>query len=590
MQPVGLPAIAWMPPYVAHVPIATTPHAFGASWSIHQLSVSGCPVASSLPKDVQYPSPLIFSFGIEPSITSTNGLSSSPRAAARNGVRNSSPPGVGDSTLLCRFTLGIPGIAPSSTSSMPGCPAAVTEMESPSQLMPSEIQRMWTSSTPVSVATCHHSHLFQLEGIHQQLLAPQQLEVQARAARAGEREAGPPPLGPARGAAAGRRDVLQLQLRALGRRPLGDQRERQRQCIGDHLAQVAALDLPLGHAASARVTAGDAHDRIGDRQLVHQQILGSGSPTSWSITRLPPNAVSTSTIPGGSPAIAPMSTPAGIAASAASAPSGATIATNRPSLATCIGSIPSSSDAPAPAGATGTSASRIVIATPEARAISLSTDATPPRVASRMQRMCGPAASSSASTSGHRHFVSDTICAARSNSPRASMIAVPCSPIEPDSRMRSPGWAASGASEARGSRRPIPVVVMYMPSAWPRSTTLVSPATILTPASRAAAAIASTSAVSVSASSPSSRISERLSASGRAPATARSLTVPLTASSPIEPPGKRSGLTTNASGVMAICSSPTRSSAASASGARPEPNAGTKRPSIIVCVALPPAP
>ena len=42
-----------------------------------------------------------------------------------------------------------------------------------------------------------------------------------------------------------------------------------------------------------------------------------------------------------------------------------------------------------------------------------------------------------------------------------------------------------------------------------------------------------------------------VSASGRAPATARSLTVPLTASSPIEPPGKRIGLTTKLSVVSA---------------------------------------
>ena len=82
MQPVGLPAMAWMPPYVAQVPIATTPHAFGARWSIHQLSVSGSPVRSSLPNEVQYPSPLMFSFGIDPSMTRTNG-ESSPRAAAR---------------------------------------------------------------------------------------------------------------------------------------------------------------------------------------------------------------------------------------------------------------------------------------------------------------------------------------------------------------------------------------------------------------------------------------------------------------------------------------------------------------------------
>jgi hypothetical protein len=39
--------------------------------------------------------------------------------------------------------------------------------------------------------------------------------------------------------------------------------------------------------------------------------------------------------------------------------------------------------------------------------------------------------------------------------------------------------------------------------------------------------------------------------SGRAPTIARSLTVPLTASSPIEPPGKRIGCTTNASVVNA---------------------------------------
>ena len=86
MHPVGLPAIAWMPPYVAHVPAATTAQARGASRSIHQFSVSGSPVSGSLPNDVQYPSPLIFSLGIEPSTTKMNG-SSSPRTAARNGAR-----------------------------------------------------------------------------------------------------------------------------------------------------------------------------------------------------------------------------------------------------------------------------------------------------------------------------------------------------------------------------------------------------------------------------------------------------------------------------------------------------------------------
>ncbi len=78
-------------------------------------------------------------------------------------------------------------------------------------------------------------------------------------------------------------------------------------------------------------------------------------------------------------------------------------------------------------------------------------------------------------------------------------------------------------------------------------------------------------------------IIETVSASARAPAIARSLTVPLTASSPIEPPGNRSGLTTNASVVIAR-------SPISAASSSPIPNAGTNSPSTSDAVALPPAP
>ena len=131
----------------------------------------------------------------------------------------------------------------------------------------------------------------------------------------------------------------------------------------------------------------------------------------------------------------------------------------------------------------------------------------------------------------------------------------------------------------------------YISSAWPRSTTLVSPATISTSAAAAAAAIASTSARSTSAPRPSSRISERLSASGRAPETARSLTVPLTARSPIEPPGKRIGLTTKLSVVIASRAPSTSTAPASpSSSSAAEAKAGAKSPSIRVWVALPPAP
>src|SRR3954449_4725441 len=173
----------------------------------------------------------MFSLGMEPSITSTNGASSSSRAAARNGARNSSPPSVGESTLLCRLTFGMPGIAPSSTSSMPGWPAAVTDTESPSQLIPSEIQRMSSSSTPATW------HLLHRQRVNEQLLAPEKLHVEAPAAMAGEREAVEFTLGPARAAAAGGGHHFQLQLRALGRRSVGDERPREGQRVGHHLAQ-----------------------------------------------------------------------------------------------------------------------------------------------------------------------------------------------------------------------------------------------------------------------------------------------------------------------------------------------------------------
>src|SRR4051794_3635757 len=501
----------------------------------------------------------MFSFGIEPSITSTNGASSSPRAAWRNGARNSSPPSVGDRTLLWRLTFGMPGIAPSRTSSMPGWPAAVTDTESPSQLMPSEIQRMWTSSTPAAGSLIRDRLLLlDVQRLDSQLLARGHLDVPRAAGAAGEREGGELAAGAAAAAAPGGGHLGQRQLGALGDGALRDQLEREGQRRRDDLAQVADRDLDAGHATAPGMALDHGHDRLGERQLMHQQILGSGSPTSWSITRRPPKAVSTSTIPGGSVRTSPMSAArshpgtARSAASAASARSGATKATSLPSLATYIGSMPRISAAPATIGSTGISPSRTTIATPDARASSLSTDATPPRVASRMQRSPGPATSSRASATGHSERVSDSTSASSSNSPRASMIAVPCSPIEPESRMRSPGRSDWGARRARGSGSPRPVVARYIPSAWPRSTTLVSPATTSTPAAAAACAIASTSARSTPASRPSSRIIAIVRASGRAPATARSLTVPLTASSPIEPPGKRSGLTTNESVVMTM--------------------------------------
>src|SRR4051794_19312057 len=172
---------------------------------------------------------------MDPSITSTNGASSLSSSASRNGLRNSSPPSVGDSTLLCRWTFGRPGIAPSRTSSMPGWPAAVMETVSPSQLIPSEIQRMCTSSTPLPTCStpmdqpsCRQLSVIQLQRVHEQLLTAEQLEVQPVTRRALQGEAVQPRLGAARAAAPGGRDVLDAQLGALGGRALGDQREGER--------------------------------------------------------------------------------------------------------------------------------------------------------------------------------------------------------------------------------------------------------------------------------------------------------------------------------------------------------------------------
>src|SRR5829696_8205435 len=392
----------------------------------------------------------MFSLGIEPSMTSTKGASSWSAAARRNGLRNSSPPSVGERTLLWRWTFGMPGMAPSRTSSMPGWPAAVTETESPSQLIPSEIQRMWTSSTPAgasSTAMCDLL-LFDVQRLDSQLLAGGHVHVPASAGTACEREAVEPALGSARAAAPRGGHRLDRQFGALEDGPLREQLEGELQRRRDDLAKVAGAHLHPGDATTRGMALGDHDEGLGDRELVHQQILGSGSPTSWSITRLPPKLVSTSTSPGGSVRTSPISAArsqpgtARIAARAASARSGATKATSLPSFATYIGSIPRISAAPATTGSTGTSFSRTTIATPLARASSLSTEATPPRVASRMQRRSSPAASSRASATGHRLRVSDSTSASSSNSPRASMIAVPCSPIEPESSTRSPGRRA----------------------------------------------------------------------------------------------------------------------------------------------------
>ena len=152
-----------------------------------------------------------------------------------------------------------------------------------------------------------------------------------------------------------------------------------------------------------------------------------------------------------------------------------------------------------------------------------------------------------------------------------------------------PQTAGATARAARVDRSPTPVVQTYMPSAWPCSTTLVSPAIDLARRpSRAARATASTPrAAARRPGPPRARARASARAAGR-PTTARSLTVPLTASSPIEPPGKRSGVTTKLSVVTASAASPSVSVAGvgRASPAARCRSAGRSRPSISACDGL----
>ena len=197
-------------------------------------------------------------------------------------------------------------------------------------------------------------------------------------------------------------------------------------------------------------------------------------------------------------------------------------------------------------------ASLTSIATCDARASSLSTEATPPRVASRMQRSSGPASSSSASTTGHSERVSDSIVGvelelAAGEHDRRAVLADRARQQDAVARADRVGDRSGRAGRARRCRRCRRTCRRRRRARPPSCRRRRSPPR----PPRAAAAIASTSAFRSSAARPSSRISDSVSARGRAPDTARSFTVPFTARSPIEPPGKRSGFTTNESVVNA---------------------------------------
>ena len=104
---------------------------------------------------------------------------------------------------------------------------------------------------------------------------------------------------------------------------------------------------------------------------------------------------------------------------------------------------------------------------------------------------------------------------------------MPWSAIVPETSTTSPGRTRSGPSVAPGREHADAGGRDVQPSAAPRPTTLVSPVTIATPAVAAAAAMSATMSRSSSTAKPSSITNAADSHRGRAPITARSLTVPL---------------------------------------------------------------
>ncbi len=176
----------------------------------------------------------------------------------------------------------------------------------------------------------------------------------------------------------------------------------------------------------------------------------------------------------------------------------------------------------------------------------------PPRVGSRRKRNPGPAASTAAATSFHSGAQSLSTGVRKWNSPRAASTATAWSPMPPLRMTASPSRTVAAPSSCGTTTSPTPVVVMNRPSQAPRSTTLVSPVTMSTPASAAVAAIEAHSSRRSPTGKPSSMTKAAARASGRAAAVARSFTVPATARRPMSPPGKRSGRTTWLSVVKAM--------------------------------------
>ncbi len=233
------------------------------------------------------------------------------------------------------------------------------------------------------------------------------------------------------------------------------------------------------------------------------------------------------------------------------ADSGSITRTTFPSLATNIGSSPNISQAALTASFMGMAVSSASTPNPVPSAISFSVVASPPLVGSRMNRIPSPTSEISRVISPFKGAQSLTISASNCIPSLLESTAIPWSPMGPFISMRSPARISSIPSLIPSGMNPTPEVLIKIPSALPRSTTLVSPVTTSTPASAATFAIESSIFPRFSILNPSSRIRPQEMYLGTAPLTARSFIVPQTASFPISPPGKKMGLTTYESVVKA---------------------------------------
>ena len=390
---------------------------------------------------------------------------------------NSSPPSVGESTLLCRCTFGRPGISAEHDlldarlrrgGDRDGVAVAAHALRGPEDV------HLVYADLPLPRQPPLPSFDLSTRCVDEQLLARRHVHVEPAALAAVRGERAQLRLGRARAAA----HAAPAPPRSRARRPrapsLRYQLERE---LERRRAPPGAGGRPSrstsAHAAPVRVPARDRHDCVGDRELVHQQILGSGSPTSWSITRLPPNAVSTSTMPGRLRAhLADLGglLAAGHGAQRGERGVGRFGRHERDELALVRDVHRVDAEDLGRARYRGLARARPPRARSsprrDARASSLSTDATPPRVASRMQRSAGPAASSSASTAGQSERVSDSIVGLELELParehdRRAVVA----DLAGDEDRGRPASARPGTARARSSTRPMPLVHTYIWSA-----------------------------------------------------------------------------------------------------------------------------